>query len=556
VTTPNFAYGMAVGADLERMNVVSAFLWPTIVILFLCAVLYGLFATRPLHLQVMVRLGRPASAWGGSIRAALVAAAALMVCALLLQAFRDETAATQLIAVVMGALVTVLVAMALLAALRRAAANATAELQDWQERTAAALEEIRSQFSSDAVMEAAVAWLCGTLHVERVVLFVQSEGVYRPMKWSGWHAAPDVMFAATSPLARKFSGLTGSGALQLPNLDRASTILLARPPEVETELLSLRTLSARVIVPMRRDGRLIGLITLGPRANGESYTMGAVRFAEAVGAQAALSLDTAERVDEYSRIRAAMLRKAQEHVAIQSLRLHVAVGDAGPTSGLNWASSSSGFGGHPGEFFELCGSPGGNGLVMLGAKVPDEGFEGAVSAAHVRDWLRGRISAGGLDWRATAELLARSVGRRKEDELRAIRLFCGYYDANSRRVRFLNAGYVAPFLFRLTGQGAQVMRLANGGGALGGPAGEGWKEEEIDLQPGDLLVGCTESLIKATNSEGEIWGEARLLETVMSWESQKLGDVAQLILKTANEFSAPSERDHARMITLMRVNPV
>ena len=81
-----------------------------------------------------------------------------------------------------------------------------------------------------------------------------------------------------------------------------------------------------------------------------------------------------------------------------------------------------------------------------------------------------------------------------------------------QRVRLANAGAVSPMVRGQTG----VHVVDVGGLPLGTPlsAQQPYAEVEFDLAPGDLLILCSDGIVEARNSAGELYGFERFLEAI------------------------------------------
>lgn len=88
--------------------------------------------------------------------------------------------------------------------------------------------------------------------------------------------------------------------------------------------------------------------------------------------------------------------------------------------------------------------------------------------------------------------------------------FYGLYDAETSRIVYTNAGHPAPILFR---DGA-VIKMDVGGTPLGLIFPTTYREAEITLEPGDLLVAFSDGITESENSFEEEFGEERLIDAI------------------------------------------
>src|SRR5208282_123865 len=90
-----------------------------------------------------------------------------------------------------------------------------------------------------------------------------------------------------------------------------------------------------------------------------------------------------------------------------------------------------------------------------------------------------------------------------------ITFFYGVLDSARRRFSYTNAGHCQPILVRPNGE---CLRVNHGGVVLGVFPDWEYREEFIDLQPGDRLAIFTDGITEISNAADEEFGEQRLME--------------------------------------------
>jgi sigma-B regulation protein RsbU (phosphoserine phosphatase) len=87
-------------------------------------------------------------------------------------------------------------------------------------------------------------------------------------------------------------------------------------------------------------------------------------------------------------------------------------------------------------------------------------------------------------------------------------MFYADFDAENRRLTYVNAGHNPPYLLRA---GTSDLTALTTGGTIIGMFDEcDYEWETIELASGDLLVAATDGLTDALNANQEEFGEARL----------------------------------------------
>jgi steroid delta-isomerase-like uncharacterized protein len=115
------------------------------------------------------------------------------------------------------------------------------------------------------------------------------------------------------------------------------------------------------------------------------------------------------------------------------------------------------------------------------------------------------------------------------------------------RLAYCNAGHNAPILIRPCG----VERLESGGPILGVLERATFAEARVELEPGDLLVAFTDGVTEARNSEGEEFGEERLLACVERHRKLAPQALLESLLAAVQHFSAaPGQRDDLTVLVL------
>jgi sigma-B regulation protein RsbU (phosphoserine phosphatase) len=85
--------------------------------------------------------------------------------------------------------------------------------------------------------------------------------------------------------------------------------------------------------------------------------------------------------------------------------------------------------------------------------------------------------------------------------------FYAQLEQGSRRLRYVNAGHLPPYLLR---SAASIEELTTGGAVIGLFPQMAYDEGTADLEPGDVLVAFTDGVTEAMNASEEEFGEERL----------------------------------------------
>ncbi len=153
--------------------------------------------------------------------------------------------------------------------------------------------------------------------------------------------------------------------------------------------------------------------------------------------------------------------------------------------------------------------------------------QGAVRASHITGVAANHEQA--------AERLNHLLCMKTARE-RFVSLFWCYYDQGAGVLRYINAGHLPPLLIRQNGVKQEVERLDSGGPVLGLLPGVRYKQAEVHVQPGDLLVVFSDGILEAANSRDEEFGEEGVVASVRKHWTLAPGDLCASILEDVRAF--------------------
>lgn len=124
-------------------------------------------------------------------------------------------------------------------------------------------------------------------------------------------------------------------------------------------------------------------------------------------------------------------------------------------------------------------------------------------------------------------------------------LFFGEYDANRRVLRYANCGHLPAILLRRDG----VLDLLHANATVLGLFND-WESgiAEVQLFPGDILALYTDGVTEAFNSDGDEFGEQRLVETLRRCRQLPSPDLLAAVIAEVQAFGPVEQHDD---ITLM-----
>jgi phosphoserine phosphatase RsbU/P len=131
-------------------------------------------------------------------------------------------------------------------------------------------------------------------------------------------------------------------------------------------------------------------------------------------------------------------------------------------------------------------------------------------------------------------------------------IFYGVFDRATRTLRYVNAGHTSPVVLR---RGGSIDALETGGAPVGMFPDSSYEEGVVQLDPGDLVITCTDGVIEAANQSGEEWGVQGLLKVTAAWArqgSESAEHLVQSIFHSMDDFSRGCQTDDA-ILAVLRV---
>jgi sigma-B regulation protein RsbU (phosphoserine phosphatase) len=119
---------------------------------------------------------------------------------------------------------------------------------------------------------------------------------------------------------------------------------------------------------------------------------------------------------------------------------------------------------------------------------------------------------------------------------------------NSGRVRLLNAGHLPPLVLK----GKKVEELSRGAPALGLIRTSKFEEQEIELDPGDLLVTYSDGVTEARNESDEFFGDQRLRSIVAASAGISPDRVGERILTEVDTFVGEAPRSDDLSLVIIK----
>jgi predicted permease len=287
-------------------------------------------------------------------------------------------------------------------------------------------------------------------------------------------------------------------------------------PEHVSEIETLLHGGARLAVPLRAKDEMVGMLLVGPKTNGATYSAAEKQLLRQCAEQLTLMIENARlttRVVEQEKLRRDVALAAE--VQRRLLPDAPPAIDSGVLAALSLPARSVG-----GDYYDFL-DLGDERIGIALADIAGKGVAAALLMAVVQASLRIVAAEKGL---SLPELAARmnSLLHRSTNSNSYATFFYAQLDERSRQLRYVNAGHNPPYLVRpLDGQprtdaGPEIRELSVGGTVIGLFPQMSYEEATVDLRSGDVLVAFTDGVTEALNAAEEEFGEERLKDLLRS----------------------------------------
>ncbi|HKS82079.1 MAG TPA: GAF domain-containing SpoIIE family protein phosphatase [Candidatus Acidoferrales bacterium] len=129
-------------------------------------------------------------------------------------------------------------------------------------------------------------------------------------------------------------------------------------------------------------------------------------------------------------------------------------------------------------------------------------------------------------------------------------MWLGLLDQSQRTLHYVNAGHVPPAVVRANGK-AEFLR--EGGMVVGLFPSQLFERGSVQLEPGDIVVACTDGITEAASPADEEFGNQRLVEWVAQERALPADQIVQSVLTEVDRFSKGGTHEDDRVILVLKV---
>jgi len=256
-----------------------------------------------------------------------------------------------------------------------------------------------------------------------------------------------------------------------------------------------------LVVPLAASGgRTSGLLVVGERASGAAFGEEDLDFAQALARQTQAALEGAR----LHKVALEKERQDRELQIAQGIQRSLFPRRLPEPPGVELAAESRPCFEVGGDYYDVIPTEGDR-FALVTADVSGKGTPASILMASVHASLR--ATAGTAPPTVLMDRLNRFLCASTQ-ESRYVTLFYGELEPGGRRLRYVNAGHVPPYLVRA---GGEVERLRTGGPVLGLLEDAAYECGDVVLEPEDRLAVVTDGVTEALSPGDVEFGDERAI---------------------------------------------
>jgi sigma-B regulation protein RsbU (phosphoserine phosphatase) len=319
----------------------------------------------------------------------------------------------------------------------------------------------------------------------------------------------------------------------------------------EGEQLALHRLETQVLLPVCLDTKILGIISLGSKLSELPYSKADLQLLSAVAAQTGLALENAHLTESIRKEVAQRERLDRELEIARDVQQRLFPQKLPVVKGLDFAGYCRPAEGVGGDYYDFIHLATGSLGIAVG-DVSGKGIAAALMMASLQASLRGQTIK---PCETLSEMIQNINGLVYEASAasRYATFFYAQYEPTTRKLRYVNAGHNAPMLRRAKGDGFEFLRLEEGGTVIGLFPSTPYREAEIELQAGDVLVAFTDGISEAMNHAEEEFDEERLMSAIRKCPTLSAAHISSHILEHVDAFTAGAKQHDDMTIVVVRL---
>jgi sigma-B regulation protein RsbU (phosphoserine phosphatase) len=396
------------------------------------------------------------------------------------------------------------------------------------------------------LLETIASRIADSLHVRHIAVLLENSGAYQPAYALGFGGpTPRVEFKNETSTIRTLKRLRSPSRVYF---DDPQSWVHGTP---DAEQNALQTLGTQVLLPVNYDHRLLGLISLGSKRSDLPYTKGDLQLLSAVASQTGLALENAHLTEQMRREVAQRERLDRELEIAREVQQRLFPQKLPLVDGLDFAGYCRPALGVGGDYYDFIRLPDGCLGIAIG-DVSGKGIAAALMMASLQASLRGQT----IKPAETLSEMVQHINRLVFDasaENRYATFFYAQYDPLKRILRYVNAGHNPPMVHRVKQGNHSFLRLEEGGTVVGLFPDFAYRDAQVQLEAGDVLIAFTDGISEAMNKAEEEFDEDRLMLTLSACKARTAADIISYVLSDVDGFTAGARQHDDMTLVVVRL---
>lgn len=294
----------------------------------------------------------------------------------------------------------------------------------------------------------------------------------------------------------------------------------------ENEIEWIRDNDISVTIPMISQGELIGVLNLGKKQNHEDFSAEDLDILTQASAQTALALQNLNLQSVYIDKK----RMDKELEMARNIQRRLMPQEIPAVTGLEVYGESRPCFEVAGDYYDVINNDEGNTFMVI-ADVSGKGAGAAMIMAN----LQASIRVGLEITEDFSEFIARINNHvfKNTSSSEFITLFIGAWEPSTKSFHYINAGHNPPVMIDASGN---ITTLDATGLILGVLPGQQYERKIVHIEPGAVIAIFTDGLEEAMNPDGEIFGQERIIETLVQSRELSSKEIVKTIQDKAVEF--------------------
>ena len=309
----------------------------------------------------------------------------------------------------------------------------------------------------------------------------------------------------------------------------------------EREVERLSSLRPHLLIPLICHNNLVGILCIGSKEMRASFSAEEMMLLEVLSGQIAIALENSKLYEE-----ALTKRKMEEEISlareIQRLLLPMETPKCEhfELSALNIPCKQVG-----GDYYDFVEMDDGRYGIAIG-DISGKGIPASLLMSN----LQAAFRASSVHLHSPNQVISqinRHIARTTSPEMYATFIY-GIFDSQSFIFSYANAGHNYPVWRQSTGQ---CKLLHHGDRIVGLDESSCYRDYQIQLDHGDILVFYTDGITEAHNSEYEEFGEEQLIKVIKNHHHHSAENLRNQIYEEVREFTKGVEQyDDITLIVL------